>query len=190
MGTKELFALFFVATAAPAVAEQIIKSGKIEFRIEAPEASEYIWSRDCSAIMGFFEKKYDLPQGLLHAIAFTESRCRPWAVNHSGKSVYFETSEAAIDYISQLDPRYNPSISIGCMQINWRVHYPQFANLREALFPYRNVQFAARLLCSLKERYGSWEKAVAMYNPLGLRRPNWGYQRKVWRTWKSGLTEG
>lgn len=167
----------------PLVKSHTIKKDKIILHVEVAEPTE-VREADCAAVARYFEQLYDIPKGLLLAIAKVESNCRPWAVNHRSKSCYFSTLDEAEQYIAQLDFRSNPSISIGCMQINWRVHNIQFASLKEALMPYRNIQFAALLLVGLYQRFGSWEKAVAWYNPMGTK-PNMIYKNKVWRSWRN-----
>lgn len=131
-------------------------------------------SKDYAKIIHHFEAKYNMPPGLLSAIAWVESRGQLWAINNLVSSRYCRTQEEAIVYVKQLERTSQPSISVGCMQINWHVHKDQFRSLNEALTPYYNIKFAAKLLTSLRKRFGSWEKAIGWYNPKG-NKPNQEY---------------
>ncbi|MDR1907541.1 MAG: transglycosylase SLT domain-containing protein [Holosporales bacterium] len=135
-------------------------------------------SSDCVELTRHFEKKYNIPDGLLLAIACVESTKRPWAVNNYRESRYFQSLDDAMEYICQLEKQSQLSISVGYMQINWMVHKSEFKSLRDALKPYHNVEFAAKLLNSLYQRFGSWDKAVMWYNPKGTR-PNYEYLQKI-----------
>lgn len=135
-------------------------------------------SLDCSELIRYFERRYDIPTGLLAAIAWVESRGHLWAINNLSSSRYCKSQEEAIIYVRQLERSNQPSISIGCMQVNWQVHKDQFADLNEALTPYYNIKFAAKLLKSLYKRFGSWEKAIGWYNPKG-NKPNRTYVNLV-----------
>lgn len=152
--------------------------------IETPQNNHKIDknSCDCTKITEYFEKKYHIPNGLLLAIANVESMRRPWAVNNLIKSQYFKSREEAISYILQLEKKPQHSISVGYMQINWPVHKHNFTNLNEALNPYHNIKFAAKLLCSLYKRFGSWEKAIGWYNPK-RGKSNDDYIKKVSKQW-------
>lgn len=137
-------------------------------------------SKDYAKIIHHFEAKYHIPSGLLSAIAWVESRGQLWAINNLVSSRYCQSQEEAIVYVKQLERTSQPSISIGCMQINWHVHKDQFRSLNEALTPYYNIKFAAKLLMSLRKRFGSWEKAIGWYNPKG-NKPNQEYINLVCR---------
>jgi hypothetical protein len=151
---------------------------------ELPEANTMCNSMenscDCVELTQYFEKKYNIPNGLLLAIACVESTKRPWAVNNFRESRYFDTKNDACRYIKILEQTRQLSISVGFMQINWIVHKSNFKNLNQAISPYYNVKFAAELLSSLYKRYGSWEKAIAWYNPKG-NHPNYEYLQKIRR---------
>lgn len=139
-------------------------------------------STDLFEIVTYFEVLYGIPRGLLLAIATAESLRRPWAVNTAQGSYYFKTLDGAIDYVIQYEEKYNRSVSIGYMQVNWHVHKKEFANIAEAFSPYHNVRFAAALLSSLYKRHGSWKKAIGWYNPK-YRQWNAAYYHKVLKQW-------
>lgn len=86
-------------------------------------------------------RKYGIPPDILKAIAWQESRWKTGAVGDGGKS-------------------------FGMMQIYSCAH-PDY-NVREGINnPEYNIDYAARLLRSLYDKYGSWEKAVERYNGSG-----------------------
>ncbi|MDR1597618.1 MAG: transglycosylase SLT domain-containing protein [Holosporales bacterium] len=135
-------------------------------------------SSDCRQLTRHFELKYGIPQGLLLAIANVESTMSPWAVNNYYNSRYFSSLDDAVMYIDQLEKQRQLSISVGYMQINWMAHKSEFKSIREALTPYKNIEFAAKLLHSLYERFHSWDLAIMWYNPKG-NKPNHEYLEKV-----------
>ena len=139
-------------------------------------------SDDCVAITKHFEKKYNMPKGILLAIATVESKRNPWAVNNFKSSKYFETLEQATDYIVDLESNNKKNISLGYMQINWVVHKNSLGSMEKALMPYYNIKFAAKLLCRLNEKFGSWEDAIRWYNPK-KKKPNDTYLKKVKTVW-------
>ncbi|MDR1208280.1 MAG: transglycosylase SLT domain-containing protein [Holosporales bacterium] len=135
-------------------------------------------SSDCIELTRYFEKKYNIPDGLLLAIANVESTRRPWAVNNFKESRYFDSLDDAVEYIRHLEKSHQLSISVGFMQVNWAVHKSNFKSIREAFTPFHNVEFAAKLLVSLYLRFGSWEQAIMWYNPCGTK-PNYEYLKKI-----------
>lgn len=139
-------------------------------------------SDDFLAIVAAFEEQFNIPRGLLLAIATVESTRRALAVHNFRGSRYFSSLPEAINYVQQHEKTYSRSISIGYMQINWRVHKNKFSSLREAFSPYHNVRAAVEILLSLYRRFGSWEKAIGWYNPKGGKW-NGVYFQKVRRHW-------
>lgn len=139
-------------------------------------------SDDFVAIVEAFEKHFDIPRGLLLAIATVESMRRALAVHNFQGSRYFSSLADAVDYVNEHERKYGRSISIGYMQINWHVHKDKFNSLQEAFSPYHNVRAAVEILLKLYRRHGSWEKAIGWYNPKGGK---WNrvYFQKVRRSW-------
>ena len=120
------------------------------------------------------EKKYEIPHGLLAAIAFTESGKSdqvlkklviwPWTVNANGKSYYLQNKAEAIRKVRELKSMGINMIDVGCMQINL-VHHPKaFRSLDEAFSPEKNIEYAAIFLRSMYDRMKSWEKAASHYH--------------------------
>ena len=53
---------------------------------------------------------------------------------------------------------------VGCMQLNYRYHRENFADLWQMLDPAHNVDYAARFLKRLYRRHGNWTLAAARYH--------------------------
>lgn len=135
----------------------------------------------CGAFIKAAEEKYGLPTGLLEAIVRVESRSTPWAVNTDNASRFFKDKTAAITYIRALKSKGTGNINVGCAQLNLRSHGHYFkGEIGHILDPNCNVHYAARLLRTLYNKTGSWEKAVRLYNS-----PSNGtaYQKHVFRIW-------
>ena len=64
------------------------------------------------------------------------------------------------------------------MQLNFRWHGKAFANLEEMLNPEKNIDYAARLLCSLYKKHGKWHSAVRHYHSAKDKH-NMRYSRRV-----------
>lgn len=110
------------------------------------------------------EKKYNIPHGLLSAIAQVESDGQPHALNISGKTIVANSKSEAVETISNYLKKGITNIDIGVMQINWHYHRNQFGNLEEMLDSSNNIEYAAKLLTSLYQKYGTWQKAVRYYH--------------------------
>jgi soluble lytic murein transglycosylase-like protein len=121
-------------------------------------------STNCRSILQHFEKTNGIPDQLLTSIAVVESRARPFAVNANGKARYFSNKKDAVAYVKKLRQDGLTNIGVGCMQIDLKNHGKHFRTLDDALDPYQNIAYAARLFMDLKNRFGSWENAVKYYH--------------------------
>lgn len=108
------------------------------------------------------EKKYGIPENLLTAIAYVESKHSPYAVNAKGRGFYFKTKEQAAQFIRTMQ-KQGVDANIGYMQLNLRSHRGRFKSIEDMLELRNNIDFAAKLLCNLHRRYGSWPRAVERY---------------------------
>lgn len=143
-----------------------------------------LFAKDCRDIIARVEKAYGIPEGLLSAIAETESRCRPYAVSRGRQSFYFSTLQETTKFVEDAYRRGFKNLNVGCMQLNYRSHRRSFSNTPEMIHPELNIVHAAKLLKSAYQRYGSWENAVRTYNcgnPYGSKR----YWNRIVRIWKS-----
>jgi hypothetical protein len=128
------------------------------------------------------EKSYQIPRGLLAAIAKTESGMRAYALNIGGREINAESVFEAKEIIQNHIDSGGSNIDIGVMQINWRWHGGRFNNIWDILSPERNVNYAARLLKSLHKQHGNWDKAVRYYHSANPEHNN-RYFRKVVTCW-------
>ena len=131
------------------------------------------------------EKNKNIPDGLLSAIAYKESKQSPYAVNVHNRSYTFSTKEQAISFVKGLHNKGVRNFNLGCMQINWPAHAHKFKDIGDVLDLTTNIAFAAELLKSHYNRLGSWEKAVQHYNSAF---PQYGvpYQQHVYTIWGKG----
>ncbi len=143
------------------------------------------------------EKNYNLPRGLLHAIATAESSYRdpttgirapwPWTINAAGSGRYYPNIEEAkravvVQLASNVD-----SVDVGCMQVNLRSHPKAFSSLDLAFDPATNVNAGAQILQNNYFVTKSWSEAIRRYHaPPGS--PNGVlYLSKVMAYWRSSL---
>ena len=152
-----------------------------------------IYSDDYSCLIATqkFEKKYELPNKLLLSMALTESGRKvnnvdfiswPWTVNYKGKGRFFSKKEEAVEFVTNYTRNGKRNIDIGCMQINYMYHPEAFKNFNDAFDPDLNVEWSAKLVKGLYERFGSWKKAVGYYHSYRTSKRN-KYSAKVFNTW-------
>ena len=111
---------------------------------------------------------HNVPIGMLYAIGLSESGRRgslqPYALNVDGRAAYELSKPEALKAFRQAQLHGAKFIDIGCMQINHRYHSESFETLEDMFDPAKNVAYAARFLSELKEREGTWTKAIARYH--------------------------
>lgn len=95
------------------------------------------------------EDKYGLPRGLVARVAYQESHCREDVISGQVKSA------AGAVGIMQLVPRWHPEVN--------------------PLDAYASIDYGARYIKSLYQRFGTWDKALAAYNwgPANVARNGW-----------------
>lgn len=134
-----------------------------------------------------------VPLDVLLAIALTETgrsqqgstRPWPWTANAEGRGHWFATREEAARFARALLARGQDLFDLGCFQINWHWHGQQFRQPEDLLDPLTAARYAARLLASLHEEFGSWEGAAGAYhsrNPTHAER-----YRARFRSLRAGL---
>lgn len=121
-------------------------------------------AQDLKSLISDIERQYAIPQGLLHSIALVESRINPYAINVDGKAIILNSKAATLEAIEYYRSLGVTNIDIGVMQINYRWHGKEFANLSEMIAVNNNVEYAAKLLTSLYKEHGSWHKATRLYH--------------------------
>ena len=83
------------------------------------------------------ERSFDLPAGLLMAVALTETGRQigdvltpwPWSINAAGEGAWLEHRRAAIERTRALQASGVESIDVGCMQVNLKWHEAAFDSL-------------------------------------------------------------
>jgi soluble lytic murein transglycosylase-like protein len=139
-------------------------------------------ANELTALIGKVEQQYNIPKGLLLAIAKVESRIEPYALNIRGKAIFKESKEAALRVIDQHVRANHTNIDIGVMQINYRWHSGEFKDIAEMIDPRKNIDYAARLLTALYRQHKDWQKAVRLYHSA---KPQYHtkYSRKIIIAW-------
>jgi hypothetical protein len=146
---------------------------------------------NCQALANEIEIKKKLPENILASISMVESGrlmkngsmlAWPWSLNHAGKSIFFDNKNQAIEYLKSNITEKIKNIDVGCMQVNVKWHYKNFNSFEEMIDPVKNIQYAAIFLLELKQRYGTWEKAIKHYHS-SKSEFNTKYFAKVNRVW-------
>jgi len=148
----------------------------------SPAAPVKAEAKSCKEMISEAEKKNKIPKGLLSAIAKVESKHSPWAINFGGRGYMFKTKQQALNFLSELERKKARNINIGYMQINTISHAKKFKNMSDILNPSTNINYAAKLLKSLHNRYGSWSEAVRHYHSSNTAH-NITYKNKVLKAW-------
>lgn len=111
---------------------------------------------------------HNIPIGMLYAVGLSETgrsgSLQPYALNIDGKAAYELSKEEALRAFRAAKLRGAKLIDVGCMQINHYYHGSSFASLEDMFDPEKNVTYAALFLSELKEREGTWTKAIARYH--------------------------
>jgi len=146
----------------------------------------------CDHFGSVAEAALQLPQGLLRAIGRVESGRRdpetgrvgpwPWTINANGQGRYFADSASAARAVQELRAAGTTSVDVGCFQVNL-FHHPQaFQTLDEAFDPATNATYAAAYLAGLRQKLGSWDRAVAAYHSATPERGE-PYRERVYAAW-------
>lgn len=127
---------------------------------------------DCEALAEQAARAEAIPPGILSAIARVESgrslgsrfAAWPWTLNQAGNGAFFPDKSSAMHALKTHLAAGHSNIDIGCMQINWRWHVDNFADLSLMMDPQHNTRYAARYLSALYAQLGSWQKAIMYYH--------------------------
>lgn len=121
-------------------------------------------------------KQYNVPKGLILAIAMTESAQKPWTVNVAGKGFKLESKAQALQVIYTAQ-KYGLSYDIGIMQINswWLKRLKITAEI--AIEPHNNVKLGCYILAQEIKRYGfGWKAVGAYHSPTPWRQRQYAYK--------------
>ena len=145
----------------------------------------------CENTIESVELQTDIPKGLLLGIGKAEAIRKinnkyiiwPWTINHAGKSLFFENKEQMKNYVFKNLKRNDLNIDVGCMQINIKWHKNNFKKISDMFEVNPNISYAASFLQQLKNKYGSWDKAIKHYHSSDPKK-NKPYLIKVKSFWK------
>ena len=148
----------------------------------------------CTRAIRAAERSLDLPQGLLMAVALTETGRRvgdaltpwPWAINAAGEGAWLEHRRAALERARALQASGVESIDVGCMQVNLKWHPAAFDSLEAAFDPRTNVGYAARHLKELRARSRDWLEAAGHYHSADPGRAR-AYLARLNSNWRAVL---
>ena len=119
------------------------------------------------------EDQHGIPRGLLQSITRVEAGRKtvtgeympwPWTLNDQGKGLFFDTKQAAVDYLQAAVSAGDHSVDAGCMQVNTKWHIDGFFELADMLDPVQNADYAASFLLDLHAAHQSWDGAVKHYH--------------------------
>lgn len=137
------------------------------------------------SLISSVEKEYNIPSGLLRAIAEVESNLNAYSINASGKSFIATSSLEASRMVRSYHNQGYTNIDVGLVQINWHWHGRNFRSIEEMLTPKNNIQYAAKLLTALYRQHGDWQKVVRLYHSAKPQHHK-KYSRKVLLSWLDG----
>ena len=150
-------------------------------------------SKSCEIVIKNIENLTDIPENLLSSIGKAEAGrilennkyvIWPWTVNHAGKSLFFDTKKQMKKYVLKNVEKKDFNLDVGCMQINLKWHKNNFKKISDMLAIEPNVSYAASFLLQLKNKHGSWNKAIKHYHSSDPNK-NKPYLIKVNKFWKN-----
>ena len=171
--TSIIFTIFFLSLIKESYADNIRKFNSCEKTIKS------------------LELQTDIPKGLLLGIGKAEAIRKinnkyiiwPWTINHAGKSMFFDTKKQMRNYVFKNLKRNDFNIDVGCMQINIKWHKNNFKKIVDMFEVGPNISYAASFLLQLKNKHGSWDKAIKHYHSSDPKK-NIPYLIKVKSFWK------
>lgn len=114
-----------------------------------------------------------VPLRVLLALTLTETGRRgaagklapwPWTLNEGGEGQWFDSRDAARDYLETVLSEGTTNVDVGCFQLNHRWHGQAFDSLDAMLDPDTNALYAARYMLQLFHDSGDWTAAAAAYH--------------------------
>jgi len=141
--------------------------------VKAAQNPEEAWDI-CGRRTAEAEFAAGMPTHLLTAVSKVESGrwhadtgenfAWPWTVTAGGEGRFLPSKAAAIAEVERLQAKGVTNIDVGCMQINLYYHPKAFDSLEQAFDPDRNIAYAIGFLRELRDRWGSWTRAVGSYH--------------------------
>ena len=149
-------------------------------------------NKSCEKVIETIEDLTDIPKNLILSIGKSESGrilknnkhvIWPWTVNHAGKSLFFDTKKQMKKYVLENVEKKDFNLDVGCMQINLKWHKNNFKKISDMFAVEPNVSYAASFLLQLKNKHGSWDKAIKHYHSSDPKK-NKPYLIKEKHNWK------
>ena len=162
------------------------------FLIKSAYSAYPLNSKSCEIVIKNIENLTDIPENLLFSVGKAEAGrilennkhvIWPWTVNHAGKSLFFDTKKQMKKYVLKNVEKKDFNLDVGCMQINLKWHKNNFKKISDMLAVEPNVSYAASFLLQLKNKHGSWDKAIKHYQSSDPKK-NKPYLIKVKHFWK------
>lgn len=180
--SQGVIVLAFLCAGCSSVHNDNVDKNDSRVNVEDSQKDEKLVRSDIQKLIASEEKAKGIPKGILNSIAAVESQHDVYAVNARKKSHKFKTKAEAISFIKRAAKSGEKNISVGCLQLHYGTHKKNFASVEDMLSPKSNVAYAAMLLRSLYDKYGSWERAIKKYHNSKEQYSNL-YYRKVMRAY-------
>lgn len=140
--------------------------------LSSARASDVAPTNPCLSAIQRVANETSVPVDVLFGVSLTESGRQqkgghlpwPWALNHQARGQYFETRNALLNAIYELNASGQKNFDVGCFQINYRWHGEEFRSLTDMTDPIKNTRYAARFLGQLHQELGSWDRAIGAYH--------------------------
>ena len=139
-------------------------------------------ANDLLPLISKTEQEYNIPTGLLLAIANIESTTKPYALNIGGRAIFAKSKAEAVAIVRYHLDQGRDNIDLGVMQINLYWHGKNFADIEQMLTPKNNIEYAAKFLTKLYEQHGSWNLAIRYYHSAKSEHNN-KYAHKILLSW-------
>ena len=132
--------------------------------------------------------KHSLDPYVLYAVALVESARIanglatpwPWALNHTGKTFYPETSSKALAQIRERLANGDRVIDVGLMQVNLRWHGKRAKSLEALIDPVTNVELGAQIMAeAMATAPGDVTLGIGRYHAWQNRPEAYRYGRRV-----------
>ena len=164
------------------IIKQIIIPLGIIISLVLPNTAQAATRAELLELITLAEKEYNIPKGLLLAVAKTESNLESYALNISGRSHFSKDKDTALQTIRRALDEGITNIDVGTAQINYKWHRHKFSSIEDMLSPEVNIKYAAKLLSKLRQEQGNWHKAIRLYHSSKPKHHR-QYSRKVVLCW-------
>lgn len=109
-----------------------------------PQIKQYFYPREYSEYVTEYSDEYNVPEPLIYAVIYTESKFDQNAVSSAGAVGLMQLMPDTMDWLSRLKGESAPTGDIAD--------------------PKTNIKYGTYYLSYLYDRFGNWETAIAAYN--------------------------